>query len=89
MSQVPAAADTQVWIWTPSPGAAMVMSPLRRSRTAPWRSGATQPKQMPIRHPDGISTPAASPASSSVWSPGVSTAVADLREGDGRRLHRR
>ena len=37
---------------------------------------------MPIRHPDGISTPAASPASSSVWSPGVSRTVADLSEGD-------
>ena len=83
MSQVPAAADTQVWMRTPSPGAAVVMSPLRRSRTAPCRSGATQPKQMPIRQPDGIRTPAASPASSSVWSPGASRTVAGLGEGDG------
>ena len=40
-------------------------SPSRRSRTAPSRSGSTQAKQMPIRQPDGISTPASSPASSS------------------------
>ena len=86
MSHVPAAADTQVWMRTPSPGAAVVMSPLRRSRTAPCRSGATQPKQMPIRHPDGIRTPAASPASSSVWSPGVSRTVVGLGEGDGATL---
>ena len=30
---------------------AVVISPLRRSRTAPSRSGSTQPKQMPIRQP--------------------------------------
>ena len=51
MSQAPAAAETQVWMRTPSPGAAVVTSPLRRSRTAPSRSGTTQPKQMPIRQP--------------------------------------
>ena len=48
-------------------------SPLRRSRTAPWRSGTTQPKQMPIRQPEGIRTPAASPASSSGVAPSDST----------------
>ena len=40
MSQAPAAADTQVWTSTPSPGAAVVSSPVRRSRTAPSRSGS-------------------------------------------------
>ena len=39
-SQAPAAAETQVWIWTLSPGEAVVTSPVRRSRTAPWRSGS-------------------------------------------------
>ena len=60
---------------TPSPSAAMVMAPVRRSRTAPRRSGATQPKQMPIRQPDGMSTPAASPVSSRLSVPSFSTAV--------------
>ena len=43
MSQAPAAALMQVWTRTPSPGAAVVISPVRRSRTAPSRSGSTQP----------------------------------------------
>ena len=60
MSHAPAAAEMQVWMGRRRPGAAVVISPLRRSRTAPSRRGRTQPKQMPIRHPDGISTPAAS-----------------------------
>ena len=83
MSQEPAAAETQVWIWTLSPAAAVVTSPVRRSRTAPWRSGTTQPKQMPIRQPEGISTPAASPASSRVWEPSAADDGAGLGEGDG------
>ena len=41
ISHAPAAADTQVWMATPSPGAAYVTSPVRRSRTAPSRSGKT------------------------------------------------
>ena len=59
----------------PSPGAAVVISPLRRSRTAPSRSGSTQPKQMPIRHPLGIRTPASSAASRIGVAPSASTAV--------------
>ena len=62
----PAAADTQVWMMTGSSGSAVVRSPVRRSRTPPSVRGTTQPKQMPIRQPDGISTPASSPASSRV-----------------------
>ena len=47
MSQGPAAALMQVWMRTPpvsdSPGVTVVSAPLRRSRTAPSRSGRTQP----------------------------------------------
>ncbi len=60
-----------------SPGSATVSCPSRRSRTAPSRSGSTQLKQMPIRQPDGISTPAASPESSNGSEPSVSTTVPD------------
>ena len=81
MEHGPAAALMQVWIFTPSPGTAVVSAPLRRSRTAPDSSGTTQPKQMPIRQPEGMSTPAASPASSSGVAPSASTTVPDLREG--------
>ena len=73
MSQGPAAADTQVWMRTP--GSASVISPVRRSRTAPALSGVMQPKQMPIRHPDGMSTPASSPTSSNGVAPSESTVL--------------
>jgi hypothetical protein len=46
---------------------------VRTSRTAPLRRGTTQPKHTPIRQPDGMSTPAFSPASRSVVSEPVST----------------
>src|SRR5690606_12961885 len=65
--QAPAAELMQVWILMPpgsvSPGTAVVTAPSRRSRTEPSLSGRTQPMQMPIRHPLGISTPASSAAS--------------------------
>ena len=87
ISQGPAAADTQVWTSTgragPLSGEAVVRSPLRRSRTAPSRSGATQPKQMPMRQPEGISTPASSPASSSDVAPSASTSIVAGGEGHG------
>src|SRR3954453_17125530 len=57
--QEPAAAEMQVWIFTPSPGSAVVTSPLRRARTEPSLSGMTQPKHPPIRQPAGISCPPA------------------------------
>ena len=65
MWQGPAAALMQVCTFTSplSPGTAVVMAPLRRSRTLPSRSGMTQPMQMPMRHPLGINMPAASAAS--------------------------
>ena len=56
-------------------GDAVVSSPLRRSRTAPSRSGSTQPKQMPIRQPLGIRTPASSAASRIGVAPSASTVV--------------
>ena len=73
MSQGPAAADTQVWMRTP--GSASVISPVRRSRTAPALSGVTHPKQMPMRHPEGMSTPASSPTSSNGVAPSASTVL--------------
>ena len=59
MVQGPAAAEMQVWMGMVSPGSAVVIWPSRRSRTAPSRRLSTQLKQMPIRQPDGISTPGA------------------------------
>ena len=41
-------------------------SPVRKSLTEPSSSGRTQPKEMPIRQPDGISTPASSPAANRI-----------------------
>ena len=55
MSQAPAAARDAGLDGDPAvrglAGVAVVISPLRRSRTEPSRSGSTQPKQMPIRQP--------------------------------------
>ena len=78
---MPAAAEMQVCTRTLSPSTAVVIEPSRRSRTAPSVIGSTQLKQMPIRQPDGISTPAASPASSSGVLPMTEGAVRDLRDG--------
>src|SRR5699024_9890615 len=71
--QVPATAEMQVCTFTGgSSGVVVVRSPLRRSRTAPSVIGRTQPKQMPIRQPLGIRTPASSAASRIVVPPSSS-----------------
>ena len=90
MSQAPAAADTQVWTSTPSPGAAVVMLAV-----AQVADGALAQRQRrsrsrcPSGSPDGMSTPASSPASSSGVAPSASTAVPARGEGDRRRRRRR
>ena len=71
-----------------SPGMAVVMAPLRRSRTEPSFSGRTQPMQMPMRQPLGIRTPASSAASRIGVAPSGSTSVPDFGEGDACRPRR-
>ena len=77
----PAAALMQVCtLMSPvSPGTAVVIAPLRRSRTLPSRSGMTQPMQMPIRQPLGISIPASSAASRMGVAPSRSSVVPELK----------
>ena len=72
------------------PGAAVVISPLRRSRTAPCRSGATQPKQMPIRQP-GRHQHAGLPRRrrAAAWRRRRRRSSPAGAEGDGRRRRRR
>ena len=76
MRQGPAAALMQVWMFDAvaldgggDVTAAEVADDALRA------AGATQPKQTPMRHPDGMSTPASSPASRIGLSPVASTDV--------------
>ena len=78
MSQAPAAALMQVWMRTPSPGAAVVTTPKHKTQTTTTHNNKTQPKQKPNQHPQDMSSPACSAAARIGVAPSTSSVRPDL-----------